>query len=233
MIDVPDDLPSPESDEPPHQSPKRGWGCGQWFLAGLLAFLAFGWFVAVFNGLGKNVHLIQGVNNCRQIIISLKSYAGDHGGKYPGGDTANDALRQLIKERLLEDEGVFSAPISPYRGDNNLGEAPNYGEALKARENHWALTKGLTDASDGNCPVVFENPALASWPPRWDGRLVDVARPGRVVMKNRIIVGRNDSSVNWEILTRGDNPLITLRPIKDGKNIFELAGPHEVLDVAR
>ncbi len=176
---------------------------------------------------------IQAQNNCRQIVISLKSYAGDHEGKYPDGPTANDALRQLIKEGLLEDERVFSAPSSPYVGDNNIGEAPTYAEALQAGENHWAITKGLKDDSNGNCPVVFENPALASWPPLWDSRLVGIVKPGRIWKNERIIVGRNDGSVQTEKLAMDGNPLVTLQPIKDGKNLFELAGPHEVLDVAR
>ena len=173
------------------------------------------------------------MNICRQIIISSKSYAGDHGGKYPDGTTANDAFRELIKAGFFEDERVFSATNSPYVGDNNVGKAPEYAQALQARENHWAMTKGLTDASDGDCPLVFENPAVASWPPLWDSRLVDVAQPGRIWKGGRIVVGRNDGSVQTEKLAMVGNPLVTLQPIKDGKNLFELAGPHEVLDVVR
>lgn len=173
---------------------------------------------------------MQATNNCRQIIISLKAYAADHQGRYPDGTTANEAFRELIKSGQLEDERVFSAPASPFVPDNDLGETPDYGKALAPGENHWAMTKGLTDESDGNTPAVFENPAVKSWPPQWDTRIVGRAQPGRVWKGGKIIVGRNDGSVSVEKLNEGGR-MATLAPIKDGKNLFELAGPHEILDV--
>ena len=208
-------------------------------MVGLLAFLVLGLLVPVFNRMSEKSPQMQAANNCRQILISLKSYAGDNGGNYPDfskddpPQTSNDVLRQLIKAGLLEDARVFSAPNSPYVGDNNIGKAPGYAEALRARENHWAMTKGLIDDSNGSFPLLFENPAVASWPPRWDSRLVQVPKPGRVWKGGKIVVGRNDCSVNLERLAKGGSPLVTLEPIKDGKNLFDLAGPHEILDVAR
>ena len=233
MTSVSEDRPEPETEELPHHPPKKAWGCGQWFVVTALIVLGSGFTEVLFLFVGSKKHQMQATNNARQIIISLKAYAGDHEGKYPEGATANDAFRELIKGGQLEDERVFGCLESPFTQDGIIGTAPDFAQALQTGENHWAMTKGLTDASSGNCPLVFENPALASWPPRWDGRLVGVAKPGRVWKSDRVIVGRNDGSVGWEQLTRGNNPLITLQPIKDGKNLFELAGPHEILDVAR
>ena len=175
---------------------------------------------------------MQGVNNCRQIIISLHAYAGDHGGRLPGGATANEAFRQLIKDGQLEDERVFTCPCSPYVPDNELGTPPDYSQALEAGENHWAMTKGLTDSAPGDTPLVFENPAVKSWPPLWDTRLQGVAQPGRVWKGGKIIVGRADGSVNTEKLSDA-SPMASLAPVKDGKNLFEMAGPQEILDVEK
>ena len=231
MIGVSENPPCRETEEPPHHPPKRRWGWAQWILVGFLTFLAFMVFALPWERDPRGqerARQMQATNNCRQIIISLKSYAGDHAGKYPDGATANDAFRQLFKGGLLEDERIFSAPNSPYVNDGRLGAL-----ALQAGENHWAMTKGLTDDSSGDCPVVFENPALALWPPWWDPRFPGEAKPGRIWKYGRIVVGRNDGSVIVEKLTQDDRPVVTLQPIKDGKNLFELAGPHEVLDVAK
>ncbi|MDB6137045.1 MAG: hypothetical protein JWO94_117 [Verrucomicrobiaceae bacterium] len=111
-----------------------------------------------------------------------------------------------------------------------MGEPPAYAKSLEHGENHWAMTKGLTDKADGATPLVFENPAEYSWPPRWDTNLVSVAKPGRVWKSRKIIVGRADGSVNMEKLKEGER-MASLEPIKDGKNLFELAGPHEILRV--
>ncbi len=236
---MPDDLPAPEKEEFLHQRTDRRapWVLRPWEATVVIFLFAF--IIALYGTVirGRERHgwarQVQASNNCRQIIISLKSYAGDHGGKYPDGATANDVFRQLIKEGLLEDERIFSAPASPYLGDNNVGTAPDYAEALEPGENHWAMTRGLKDDSPGDCPLVFENPAQATWPPRWDGEHAGQAYPGRAWKGDKIIVGNNDGSVTVGKLIRDGNPLLTLQPIMDGKNLFELAGPHEVLDVAR
>ena len=238
MAGVSEDPPQPEIEEPSQQRWKP-WGWDYWILGtfftlvAVLVLMVFALPMEREPRVQELARQMQAVNNCRQIIISLKSYASDHGGKYPDGATANDAFRELIKAGLMEDERVFSAPKSPYVGDNEIGEAPEYARALQARENHWAMTKGLTDDSPGDWPLVFENPALAVWPPWWDPRFPGEAKPGRIGKYREIVVGRNDGSVMLEKLTKDDRPVVTLQPIKDGKNLFELAGPHEILDVAR
>ncbi|MDB6137043.1 MAG: Prepilin-type N-terminal cleavage/methylation protein [Verrucomicrobiaceae bacterium] len=122
-----------DSSEPPH-IPKRRWGCGPLLLVAPILLIAFLLIMPLFNGVSQKSVQLQATNNCRQIIIALKNYAGDHGGNYPVGTTANDAFRELIKAGQFEDETVFTAPFSPYVGDNQIGEAPAYAEALKAGE---------------------------------------------------------------------------------------------------
>ena len=233
MTSVSEDLPEPETEELPCHPPRRGWGCAQWFLVGVLAFLAAAFGVSWVLKVNEQANEMWAMSYCRQILVPLKAYAGEHGGRYPEGATANDAFRKLFLAGYFKDETVFGCPNSPYLGDNNVGNAPEYAQALQARENHWAMTKGLADDSPGNSPLLFENPALASWPPRWDSRLIDVPKPGRIWKGGRIVIGRNDGSVQSERLSKSERPLVTLEPNSDGKNLFELAGPHEVLDVAR
>ena len=203
----------------------------------IIAILA-GLAVPAFNGVQERARQMQATNNCRQIIISLKAYASDNGGNYPDFDkndppqTSNDAFRHLIKGGQLEDERVFTAPASPYIPDNNLGEAPEYSEALGPGENHWVMTKGLTDSASGNAPVVFENAVSNSWPPAWNCDVAGQAKKGRAWKGGKIVIGRNDGSVNTEKLeaTKGDN--VGLVKNSQGKDLFTLfAEQGEFLDI--
>ena len=175
---------------------------------------------------------MQAVNNARQIILALHAYAKDHEGKYPGGSTANEAFRELFRGGYVNDDRMFSAPASPYVGDNRSGQPPGYVQALEASENHWAMTKGVTSRDNGDVPLIFENPARCTWPPEWDADIAGQAKPGRAWRGGKIFVGRIDGSVSTEKLTsaKGVAPLIS---INEEKNLFELAGPHEIMDVAR
>jgi prepilin-type N-terminal cleavage/methylation domain-containing protein len=205
----------------------------------IIAILA-GLAVPAFNGVQERARMLQGSNNCRQIMIALKSYAGDNNGNYPDADknnppqTSNDAFRLLIKRSLLEDERVFGSPASPFTGDNNIGEAPDYQEALEAGENHWVMTKGLTDSASGNAPFVFENPVGEGWPPMWNCDAAGQPKEGRAWKGGKILIGRNDGSVNPERLesAKGDN--VPLEPNANGKDLFtNFSEEGEFLDIQR
>ena len=181
--------------------------CGMWLVLGVLLFLAVGFFIPSLGGVQEGARRLQAANNCRQIITALKTYAGDHDGHYTDADpsdpyTSNEAFHPLIKLSLLEDERLFSAPASPFLGDNDIGIAPDFNEALEAGENHWCLVEGLTDKSNGNRALVFENPAHDyAWPPVWNADKAGQPVEGRAWKEHgQIIVGRNDGSVNPESL---------------------------------
>lgn len=205
----------------------------------IIAILA-GLAVPAFSSVQERARQMQAVNNCRQIIISLKNYAGDNGGNYPDFDkndppqTSNDAFRHLIKGGQLEDERVFTAPASPYQGDNNIGEPPEYSEALGPGECHWVMTKGLSDSASGNAPVVFENAVSNSWPPAWNCDVAGQAKEGRAWKGGKIVVGRNDGSVNPEKLesAKGDN--VGLVKNSQGKDLFtQFSDQGEFLDIQK
>ncbi len=178
----------------------------------IIAILA-GLAMPAFTTVQEKARIMEGSSNCRQIIIALKSYAGDNSGNYPDADkdeqpqTSNDAFRMLIKGQYLSDEKVFTCAGSPFRGDNNIGESPDYEEALKPGENHWVMTKQLSDSAPSNAPLVFENPVSESWPPAWDANAKGKQIKGRAWKSGKIIVGMNDSSVSAEPLDakEGDN----------------------------
>lgn len=212
---------------------KRGWGCAQVLVVVAILLLALGFMPFTFNQVSYRAPIMQASSNCRQILISLKSYAGDHNGHYPEGRTANEAFRELFKAGLMEDERAFTAASSPFEPDNNIGDAPNFDEALVAGENHWAMTSGVKDSDSGNTPLVFENPVRAEWPPRWNANAAGQKKEGRAWKSGKIVIGRNDGSVAGEQLDSVKGDAVPLKPGADGKDLFELAGPHQVLDVER
>jgi hypothetical protein len=168
---------------------------------------------------------MQAINNARQIGICLQNYAADHGDHYPDSDSpeakhSNDVFRHLFKVGIMEDEKVFTAASSPFEGDNNIGEGPDYTEALAAGENHWAMTKGLTPKSAGAIPLIFENPVLDTWPPCWDTTRAGTKAEGRAWKTGTIIICRNDGSASAEKLTDRTGPNTPLKPDSDGKDLF-------------
>ncbi|WP_395745539.1 type II secretion system protein [Prosthecobacter sp.] len=186
---------------------------------------------------------MKGVNNCKQIILSLKMFSKDHNSLYPDSvenpvtgipmaQNANDAFRFLIQEQIVTDERIFGCPLG-YNPDNNIGRAPDYGNALMPGENHWSLTAGQKDTSVGSMPLVFENPASIAWPPQWNADVAGQIQPGRTWPGSQIIIGRNDGSVAVEALA-GDKGKVGPKVMPGGLDIFTQASqglPERVLPV--
>ena len=135
----------------------------------IIATLA-GLSVPVFARVQENGNITKGINNVRQIFFGFGLYANDNDGRYPRGDTANAAFRKLVQDQLIEKEDVFGCPGSPYVPDNNLGEAPDYAEAVEANENHWMMVNGLSSSSGGAVPLLFgersrheHQPTMGRW----------------------------------------------------------------------
>ncbi len=148
--------------------------------------------------------------NLRLIQRALALYADDHGGAYPSGKTANEALRALFREEILEaaNEPGFSAAHSKFRPDGIVGEPPRFDQALEPGENHWMMVDGLRLAPDGpqqteghGLPLLFENALDASWPPRWNLQGSGPYRRGRAWYRGKVLIGMNDHSASFEPLT--------------------------------
>ncbi len=177
--------------------------------------------------------------NCHNLMGTLKVYAGDHGGTHPDADvsnpqTANQAFRLLGAKGMMFGESVFGAAMSPYRPDGDLGTPPAHSKALEPGENHWALTKGATDASPALLPIVFENAVTNTWPPRWNADAAGRKVPGRAWRDGKIIVGFNDASVMAIQLESAKGASVAPKLIGRGKDYFTLSAEKmEVLDIER
>jgi prepilin-type N-terminal cleavage/methylation domain-containing protein len=174
-------------------------------IIGILASLA----VPAYNGIQRMGNQAKGINNCKQVILSLKQFSKDNNSQYPdsvpnsqtGGvaATSNDAFRFLIQEQIVADERIFGCPAG-FNPDGNIGVAPGFGMALTPGENHWAMTAGQTDATQGNMPLVYENSATYGWPPQWNADVAGQIKSGRTWPGGEVIIGRNDGSVQVEKL---------------------------------
>lgn len=179
---------------------------------------------------------MKATSNCRQIIMALQIYAGDNNGAYPDSDrnfqpqTANDAFRLLLVQDVVQDERIFGCTVSKYQPDGNVGQPPQYAEALMPGENHWVLTAGQTNSSSAMMPLVFENPVAIGWPPTWNADIAGQLQRGRTWRGGRIIIGLNDSSVEVTRLeaTRGSN--VGPMPLGgSGLNIFTQASQTQII----
>jgi prepilin-type N-terminal cleavage/methylation domain-containing protein len=201
----------------------------------ILASLA----VPTFNVIQDKANQMKGTSNCRQIIMAMKAYAADNSGAYPDSDpaaqaqSANDAFRQLLVADILQDERVFGCPASPYQPDNNVGQPPQYAEALMAGENHWVLTQGQTDSSSAIMPLVFENPVAIGWPPTWNADIAGQLQRGRTWRGGKIIIGLNDNSVSVEKLEAARGSAVGPKPLgAGGMNMFTQASQTQnLLDI--
>ena len=191
----------------------------------IIAILA-GLAVPAMQSVIEKGHMVKASNNAKQIVLALKSYSADNHGLYPDvqknnpPQTSNDAFRALFRSGILSDERIFGCSLSRFNGDDVIGTAPDFDQALASGENHWAMTAGLTDASAGNAPLVFENPVTDSWPPVWDADAAGRPLEGRAWKSGRIIIARNDGSVTSEPLASTTGDSVNVRPYENGKDLF-------------
>ncbi len=202
----------------------------------ILASLA----VPTFSKIQEKGNITKGISNARQIVTTLKIYSSDHGGNYPDNDKdtnpsdANTAFRVLFREGAADNEQIFGCPVSKYVPDGNIGSDEEKTKAVEAGENHWAMTKGLSDSATGSMPLVFENAVSGEWDPEWDNDKKGTNARGRA-WSTGIIVGMNDSSVAIQALQtkKGKSKL---KDLGEGKNAFTAQTPEdgdapEVLDI--
>lgn len=175
-------------------------------------------------------NMTKAISNCRQVITVLRIYASDHNGNYPdavlpGAVSSNEIFRQLFKDEDIDTEMIFGSPSSVFKPDGNIGSKPDFLDAVKLGENHWAFTKGLTDSSPGDIPLVFENPSDASWPPKWNPDSAGTGKPGRTWKGGKVVIGYNDSSVGTESSVSPKGTGIELKAKPGGNPVFPARDP--------
>lgn len=188
-----------------NKPPKQRWGC--LILAGVAIVVGF----LLLNMLVPFVHpkthrmglQTKAMNNCKQIILSLKQYSKDADSFYPDGRrkgfrSANQVFRELFKEDILYDERIFGAPESIFEPDNVIGTSPEFENALSPGECHWMLLKFQTDVSHHKTPLVIENSLNADWPPKWNVTPPKGERKkGQAWVGREVIIGYNDGRCPW------------------------------------
>jgi len=190
-----------------YQPPKKSWGCLQWFAVLIVLLITFSFFMPTIGVVQHSANQTSTANNCRQIMMALRIWANDNGGVYPdaklpGVKTSNEVLRVLITEEIIQDERIFGGKATRYQPDGNMGEAPDYRQALQSGENHWMMASGYHTKTPGHFPFVFENAMSPDWPLTWNKDKVVQPVRGRVWKGGKIIVGRADNSVNLETLEK-------------------------------
>ncbi len=167
----------------------------------ILASLA----VPTFAKIQERGNQTKGINNCKQIITTLKLYSGDNAGSYPMGKSpapanSNVAFRELFIAGVADSEAIFGCPSSDYGGktglpDGNIGTSPTYDKALETLENHWATVAGISDSASGAYPLVWECSTDAVWDPSWNADAAGKTIKGRTWSGGKVIIGANDGSV--------------------------------------
>jgi type II secretory pathway pseudopilin PulG len=186
--------------------------------------------VPTFGRICARGNITKGISNCRQIITAMRIYSSDHGGAYPDAalenpQSSNEAFRRLFTKEVLDNELIFGCPISRFVPDGNIGKTPDFQQALEADENHWAMTKGVSDSDPGSIPLVYENPVKPTWPPVWNADAKGKNVRGRA-WSNGVIIGMNDSSVGIQPLQSKAGTEVPLKDLNDGegKNLFSQHG---------
>lgn len=188
--------------------------------------------VPVFSSIQERGQITKGTNNARQIFMALKLYAADNDGSYPSGQTANEAFRELFSDQILDKEDVFGCPMSEVGNpDGNIGDSPDYQQAVERGENHWMMVRGLSDSSSGAFPILFENALDSSQNPSWDPTLAGTTARGRTWKGGKVIIATNDGAVTTykTETTEGPSPLEKLGD--SSKNIFQRVRVPGILDV--
>jgi hypothetical protein len=192
-------------------------------MVSLLVTLAMAWISRMTDhreGIPKEIA------NCRQIIIAIRLFAADEGGRFPDSSVpeakdSNTVFRHLIVTGALEDEKMFGCSNTPFMPDGNIGSAPDFAQAVQPGENHWAMTKGLDDSSSGGIPLVFENPVEITGQPYWNADTAGQPVKGRASKGAKVVVGTLDTSVELMKLASLTGPRVPLKALgTEGKNLF-------------
>ncbi|HYF34622.1 MAG TPA: prepilin-type N-terminal cleavage/methylation domain-containing protein [Prosthecobacter sp.] len=201
--------------------------------------------VPTYNLITAQANQMKGASNCKQVIGLLLSYAADNNSLYPDSVTnpvtgsvpltSNDAFRALFQEGLTQEEKIFGCPASKFNPDSNIGVAPTFEQALTAGENHWALTQGQSNTSTSIMPLVFENPIAAGWPPQWNADAAGKPTQGRAWAGGKVIIGKNDGSVETVKLQASSGAAVGPRMLGNGVDMFTQASgnqPQQILNIA-
>ena len=130
----------------------------------ILAALA----VPAFNGVQEKAKQMQAVNNARQVIISLKSYTSDHGGKYP------PTLDELVKAKLFDDKKTLDSLLeypqfrgwSPEKGYDYAGgmDSDSGQKVILMSRSHAQNGRRILAHNDGSVDIAVPSQGSGAAP---------------------------------------------------------------------
>ena len=98
-----------------------------------------------------------GLQEAHAIGVALYSYAQDHNGTYPEGNSSTEVFQKLIDGGYVTDPSVFYTPLS--------GKTKATGKVLKAENVCWDFTAGTRPDDPSNVAVVFSTGTRMDYTP--------------------------------------------------------------------
>ena len=138
----------------------------------IIAMLAGGAYLG-FSALLPKFKSKQAATQAKTIHGWLVTYANEHGGNFPEGDSANSAYRELFKISVGADEKQFAISGDAYHKgsknnegpDGDVGKDPDYTQALETAENAFAYVSGLSSSDTARLPLIANG--FSSQPGVW------------------------------------------------------------------
>jgi len=132
----------------------------------IIAILA-GFAMPVFTSAQKKGRITDSLNNCKQVALALRMYAGDNDGQYPAttvpvgstpgtplaqGSYSNDAFNNLMP-KYTTSKKIFINKNSAYCKTATADTAGDL-NTIKVGQNDWLYMLGLSDTSDARYPLI-------------------------------------------------------------------------------
>ncbi|SHK47264.1 hypothetical protein SAMN02745181_3872 [Rubritalea squalenifaciens DSM 18772] len=156
----------------------------------------------------------EAISYIRQVIMALNSYAVDHDGQMPTGDSVEQCFSQLIEQKYIDDERYFW----------NQRNAESLWNASKPPNNNGELTPG--ECSFGYVSGLNFNHSPADTPLIFDAA-VSPGQFSTAVWDGRALVGRlNHAVVAMEITAQSPTEQTSATPQQGA--IFEQRGEHNI-----
>lgn len=129
----------------------------------IIAMLAAGGF-ASYGKIMPGVRANSTAKTGKAIYNWMQAYANENEQRFPETQsTANEAFRQLFVKRYLTEEAGFAISNDPWlnnapggnkKPDNDIGQEPNFEQALQPGECSWAYVNNQDAASDSQLPLM-------------------------------------------------------------------------------
>ena len=89
----------------------------------------------------------------KQLSTALKMYAGDHGGRYPAGESSPEASLSLLYPKYISSAAIFSGKTLP---ESPTVQRLESGQRLTPETCGWHYVEGLREDSDSRLMLLWD-----------------------------------------------------------------------------